>query len=297
MAPELLSAVEASLSAATGAQFKARSVAKASGGCIHSCFVLTGASQRCFARFFVKTNEQSFADAFAAEADGLEALGRAGVRVPTPVALGAHGAYAWLAMEYLELHPGNETGFEMLARALATVHSSQGEAYGWSRNNHIGATPQRNSRTADWSRFWRDERLLPQLQLAAANGHGALANSGERLCARLDSLLRGHQPAASLLHGDLWSGNASFLADGTPVLFDPAVYYGDAEADLAMTELFGGFSGRFYAAYREIRPLDPGYSTRKILYNLYHVLNHANLFGGGYAAQALRMMEQLLGNV
>lgn len=297
MAPELLSALEASLSAATGSQFNARSVTKASGGCIHNSFVLTGASGRNFARFFVKTNQQSFADAFAAEADGLSALARAGVRVPAPVAVGEHGAFAYLVMEYLELHSGDGTGFEKLAQALAMVHSSQGEAYGWSRNNYIGATPQRNNRTADWSRFWRDERLLPQLKLAAANGHGALAKTGERLCEQLDSLLSGYKPAASLLHGDLWSGNASFLADGTPVLFDPAVYRGDAEADLAMTELFGGFPHRFYAAYRDIRPLDAGYSTRKTLYNLYHILNHTNLFGGGYAAQALRMMEQLLGNV
>ena len=110
----------------------------------------------------------------------------------------------------------------------------------------------------------------------------------------LPRLLRGHAPAPSLLHGDLWAGNAAFLAGGTPVIFDPAVYYGDRETDLAMTELFGGFPEDFYAAYRAHAPLDSDYRARKTLYNLYHVLNHANLFGGGYAAQAENMMGVLL---
>jgi len=113
----------------------------------------------------------------------------------------------------------------------------------------------------------------------------------------LPGLLSGHAPGASLLHGDLWNGNAGFLADGTPVLFDPAVYWGDREADLAMTELFGGFPQVFYSAYAGAAPLDQGYSVRKTLYNLYHVLNHANLFGGGYAAQAEQMIERLLAEV
>ncbi len=130
--------------------------------------------------------------------------------------------------------------------------------------------------------------------LAAANGHRALEKNGERLRGKVEALLSGHEPPASLLHGDLWGGNAAFLPDGTPVLFDPAVYCGDAEADLAMTELFGGFAPGFYAAYRELRPVDSGYAVRKELYNLYHVLNHANLFGGGYVLQAKRAMENLV---
>ena len=122
-------------------------------------------------------------------------------------------------------------------------------------------------------------------------------SKGERLAAALHQLLSGWAPAASLLHGDLWDGNAGFLADGTPVLFDPATYFGDRETDLAMTELFGGFPPIFYSAYTKVAPLDRGYAVRKALYNLYHVLNHANLFGGGYAAQAERMMERLLAEV
>src|SRR5438105_3997232 len=134
--------------------------------------------------------------------------------------------------------------------------------------------------------------------LARKNGLGRdLVGKGERLAEALPRLLSQHAPAASLLHGDLWSGNSGFLADGTPVLFDPAVYCGDRETDIAMTELFGGFPQAFYSAYREAAPLDHAYAVRKTLYNLYHVLNHANLFGGGYAAQAETMIDRLLAEV
>jgi fructosamine-3-kinase len=139
---------------------------------------------------------------------------------------------------------------------------------------------------------------MPHLELAIKNGLGkALSRKGEQLAAALPQLLAGHAPSASLLHGDLWRSNAGFLADGTPVLFDPAVYFGDREADLAMTELFGGFPRDFYSAYGEVAPLDQAYAARKTLYNLYHVLNHANLFGGGYAMQAERMIDRLLAEV
>jgi fructosamine-3-kinase len=124
--------------------------------------------------------------------------------------------------------------------------------------------------------------------------HGRLQPLGDALLAALPRLFAGYAPAAALVHGDLWSGNAAFLADGSPVVFDPAAYYGDREVDLAMTELFGGFPAAFHTAYREAAPLADGYEMRRTLYNLYHVLNHANLFGGGYAAQAERMMERLL---
>ena len=171
----------------------------------------------------------------------------------------------------------------------------RGENYGWHRDNYIGATPQLNRRSASWADFWSKARLLPQLELARRKGLGKEPlRKGEQLAAALPQLLAGHSPAASLLHGDLWSGNAGFLADGAPLLFDPAVYCGDREADIAMTELFGGFPQAFYSAYREVAPLDRGYAVRKTLYNLYHVLNHANLFGGGYAAQAEGMIDRLL---
>jgi len=149
-----------------------------------------------------------------------------------------------------------------------------------------------------WVDFWRERRLGFQLKLASQNGYGSmLQRDGETLMARLGDFFADYRPVPSLLHGDLWGGNHGFLADGTPVIFDPAVYCGDREADLAMSELFGGFAPGFYAAYREAWPLDAGYAVRRTLYNLYHILNHANMFGGGYVAQAQRMMAQLLAQI
>jgi len=146
----------------------------------------------------------------------------------------------------------------------------------------------------DWIAFYRAWRLRPQFELARHNAAPrGLLRQGERLLERLEAFFPGYHPMPSLLHGDLWGGNHGY-ADGVPVLFDPAVYYGDREVDLAMTELFGGYPADFYAAYREAWPLDPGYRVRKPLYNLYHVLNHFNLFGGGYAAQAEAMVRRLL---
>ena len=288
MAPQLLSAIEAAVSQATGAAFGASSALAAAGGCIHRSFVLEGSN----GRYFVKTNERRFLDAFEAEADGLAALRQAGVRVPRAICRGGTGTEAFLVLEHLELRSGGDTGH--LGRALALLHASVGASHGWHRDNYIGASVQRNRPHQDWTAFFREERIRPQLELAARNGHRTLERPGEKLCERIETLLSGHRPEPSLLHGDLWGGNAASLADGTPVLFDPAVYYGDAEADLAMTELFGGFRPAFYAGYREIRPLDSGYAVRRELYNLYHVLNHVNLFGGGYTAQALSLMERLL---
>lgn len=247
-------------------------------------------------KYFAKVNERAQLDNFAAEADGLAALAGAGARVPSPLCRGEAGDEAFLVLEYLEMRGRGD--YAALGRALARVHAIRSEFFGWHRDNYIGRTPQLNRRSSSWSDFWRDSRLLPQLALASRSSLGAgLVKKGERLAAALPRLLAGHAPAASLLHGDLWGGNAGFLAGGAPVLFDPAVYWGDRETDLAMTELFGGFPPDFYSAYGEFAPLDQGYAARKTLYNLYHVLNHANLFGGGYAPQAERMIEQLLDQV
>lgn len=196
-------------------------------------------------------------------------------------------------LDYLEMRGNGD--YAALGRMLARVHSVHGEFFGWRRDNYIGSTPQPNRPSPSWSDFWRDSRLRPQLELGRENklDTGLLAK-GERLIEALPRLLSGHAPAPSLLHGDLWSGNAGFLADGAPVLFDPAAYWGDRETDLAMTELFGGFPRAFYSAYTEVAPLDRGYGVRKNLYQLYHVLNHANLFGGSYPRQAERMIDKLL---
>jgi fructosamine-3-kinase len=225
---------------------------------------------------FRKANEARFADAFAAEAQGLAALRAAGVRAPEPLAFGVQAGEAYLLVEYLELRKDGD--WQALGRMLAAQHRRHGTRFGWARDNFIGATPQQNGWLADWPTFFTERRLAPQLRLALENGFRLEPGNVVELLAQ-------HRPQPSLLHGDLWSGNAGFLADGSPVLFDPAVYYGDREADLAMTELFGGFPKAFYAAYEAAYPLEPGYALRKHLYNLYHLLNHLNLFGGGYLGQ------------
>jgi len=281
-------ALEAAAAAALGRRVKVESASSAAGGCIHACYaVVTDAG-----RLFVKLNTPRFADAFAAEADGLAALRAAGMRAPEPLAHGTADGHAYLALELLELGGGED--FVALGRALASLHRSSGERFGWARNNYIGASPQQNAPAANWIDFWRERRLSPQLRLALANGHREIKQPVERLCEALPELLAGHSPSASLLHGDLWRGNAGFLAGGVPVVFDPAVYRGDREADLAMSELFGGFPRTFYAAYEEAWPLDAGYRTRKHLYNLYHLLNHLNLFGGGYLGQVRATLGLLL---
>ncbi|MBI5626988.1 MAG: fructosamine kinase family protein [Nitrosomonadales bacterium] len=176
--------------------------------------------------------------------------------------------------------------------------SGTASQFGFAHKNFIGTTPQPNGWKNSWIDFWREQRLGFQLRLAKQNGYGSqLQTLGERLIDALPAFFENHTPQPSLLHGDLWRGNHSFLADGTPVIFDPAPYYGDRECDLAMTELFGGYPADFYAAYRAAFPLDEGYAVRKDLYNLYHILNHANLFGNGYARQAEQMMLRLLAEV
>jgi fructosamine-3-kinase len=262
------------------------------GGCIHQAATLEGPDD---ARFFAKLNEARFAASFAAEADGLLALAGAGMRVPKPIAQGAAEGRAFLVLEHLALGDGSDAAHRELGRRLARQHGHRGPHFGWPRDNFIGLTPQPNAPCASWVEFWQTRRLAPQLELARANGHdGPLRSLGAQVLDAVPRLLAGHDVAPALLHGDLWTGNAAFLRNGTPVVFDPAVYHGDPEADLAMTELFGGFPESFYEGYREVRAIAAGYRRRRILYNLYHVLNHLNLFGAGYAAQAVRMMERLL---
>ncbi len=244
-------------------------------------------------RFFVKTNAATRLAMFEAEAAGLVDLAAAdAIRVPQPFASGVAGSVSFLALEWLDIVAGGRDA--AMGRALAALHRPTADAHGWQRDNTIGTTPQDNTRTADWAEFFANRRIAPQLALAACNGHAELQRNGDSLLAAIPLLLAGHAPAPSLLHGDLWSGNAGRLRDGTPVVFDPAVYCGDRETDLAMCMLFGGFSSDFFAAYRDTWPLPPGHDLRRDLYNLYHVLNHANLFGGGYVAQSAGLVRRLL---
>ncbi len=261
------------------------------GGCINDAWKFSGEDGRCF---FVKTNSSGSEGMFAAEAAGLQEIIHSGsVIAPAPVCFGVAGSKAFLVLEYLAFGAGD--AWQRLGYELARMHRHTRTDYGWSKDNTIGSTPQINTPGSDWPEFWRKYRLGYQLQLARKNGYcGSLQQKGEQLLRLFPALFSAYTPPASLLHGDLWSGNQAVTPDGRPVIFDPAVYFGDREADIAMTELFGGFPSRFYAAYNEAWPLDEGYSVRRNLYNLYHILNHLNLFGGGYLHQAEQMMAQLL---
>lgn len=287
-------AIEAALCAAPAALHvpgpATASWSRASGNALASAWTLEVGTTR----LFVKIADARDIEALSAEAEGLQALADSGViRVPQVVACGRVEGAAFLAMEWLAIISGGRDA--ALGRALAALHAVTATRFGWHRDNTIGATTQSNTWDDDWARFFRDRRIAPQLALAATNGYtGRLQRDGERLLVALPALLEGHRPAASLLHGDLWSGNAGRLVDGAPVIFDPSVHYGDREADLAMTELFGGFRSDFYAAYREAAPLPPGHALRRTLYNLYHVLNHLNLFGAAYRPQAESMIGELL---
>lgn len=231
-----------------------------------------------------------------AEADGLARLARAGaIRVPRVLGMGDSGGQCWLELERFELREPDARAEARLGEALAALHAVTGPSFGLDRDNAVGASAQPNGPSGDWAEFWRDRRLGYQLSLAARNGYeGRLQERGIRLLESIPALLAGHEPRPSLLHGDLWAGNRGMLPDGTPVVFDPAVYYGDREADLAMTRLFGGFGPAFYAAYESAWPLPAGAGERRALYQLYHVLNHLNLFGGSYLAQAESLMDRLL---
>ncbi len=244
---------------------------------------------------FVKTGPRSAQDMFEAEAEGLDELASANaVRVPKAIAAGAADRDAFIAIEWLDFERATRDAERVLGEKLAALHRHTADRYGWHRDNTIGRTPQKNTWNDDWIEFFRAERLGFQLDLAATNGYGGeLQTLGRRLADDLDLLFDGYEPAASLLHGDLWGGNWA-VADGEPVIFDPAVYYGDRESDLAMTRLFGGFGPEFYAGYEDAWPLDDGAGARVDLYQLYHLLNHLNLFGGAYASSAVDALKRLV---
>lgn len=291
--------LERAIQDAIGEDFEVATVEAVGGGCIHTALKVNGETSEGKRSYFAKVNVAEKKALFAAEAEGLAALAKAGeVRVPAVVARGHEDEYAWLVLEWLDLAPLDARSAAALGEALARQHRAPQEKFGWTRDNFIGSTPQVNGWSEDWLPFWRDRRLHAQLRFAAHQRLPfKLIDRGERLVADCEAFFRTYTPARSLLHGDLWGGNASALAGGTPVIFDPAVYVGDREADLAMTELFGGFPKEMSAAYRASWALDDGYATRRDFYNLYHLLNHANIFFGDYVRQAERSIERLLAEI
>lgn len=286
----LIDQISQQIATATGGDFVCTNRQSIGGGCINSAFRIDGENSS----YFVKHNAAHMLDMFVAEAAGLQAMADTNtIRVPRPVCHGVADNQSYLVLEYLEF--GGGRSLSALGEQLAAMHRHTDEKFGFDIDNTIGATPQDNTRDNDWVSFWQQQRLGFQLQLANRNGCGSrLLNTGEQLIEQLPQFFTDYQPQPSILHGDLWGGNYSYTVDGQPVIFDPATYYGDREADVAMTELFGGFGRGFYDAYNSMWQLDAGYSVRKTLYNLYHVINHFNLFGGGYLGQAESMISRLL---
>lgn len=232
---------------------------------------------------------------FDLEAKGLALLGEGPLRVPRVLSTGSYSDVDCLILEAVQTGAPNADFFEQLGAGLADTHRQQTQSdFGWLWDNYLGTTVQPNQRHRNWVEFFRDERLVHQLQLARSRGLGSreLFKLGEKLCERLDRLLGLPEDPPSLLHGDLWNGNFLSSDAGSPVLIDPAVYYGRREADLAMPALFGGFPSSFWGAYQENWPLEGGWEDRLEIYKLYHLLNHLNLFGSGYLDACVEILRR-----
>jgi len=290
--PRDFSKLATEIGLASGTTLNRAPTARVYGGSISESYRWDGATGSMFVKLAAADNRT----AFEAEAAGLDELGEVGpIRVPKVLSVGATVCTSWIALEWIAFGARSRGADFLLGQRLAGLHRKTAVVFGWHRDNKIGSTPQLNGQSSDWVAFFRERRLRFQLDLARSNGYGdRLQQRGAALLDRLGEFFAGYQPLPSLLHGDLWDGNWSTDEHEQPVIFDPAVYYGDREADVAMTRLFGGFGAQFYSGYEASWPLDPGAPARTELYNLYHVLNHLNLFGSGYLQRALAMIDRLL---
>lgn len=270
-----------------------RSCESIGGGCIaNACRLETEEGT-----FFLKWSTRAVAKTFVSEAEGLRELKAANspLFIPDVIAVeeGTEQIPGLLLMEWIESGEKGSRFWEDFGRGLAVLHRSTTDRYGFHHDNFIGHLPQRNDWEEDWPTFFIQHRIEPQVSMARDRGvwHRGWDPYLERLIQSIDQILPA-SPEPSILHGDLWSGNFMVTRSGKAALIDPAVYYGHREADLAMTELFGGFNDRFYQAYREAWPLDDGYEKRRDLYNLYHLINHLNHFGGSYAHSVSGIIKQ-----
>lgn len=284
--------ISAAISTALDIEFYPQDIKIQSGGCINESVVLYGTDELAF---FIKLNHADLAEMFAAEAEGLEQLRQAqAIRIPKPICHGmSNPQQAFLAIEYIKL--SGRIDATRFGQQLARMHQYTENHFGWYRDNNLGSTPQPNDWYDDWVTFFRKQRLEHQINIAQKQGRAtAMVRSVKRLIEHLPEFFRDYTPQPSLLHGDLWSGNWGADQDNNPVIYDPAVYFGDREADLAMMELFGSPGRDFFEAYNDVWPIDSGYAVRRDLYNLYHLINHYNLFGGGYASQAEQVAQRLV---
>ena len=288
---ETWNTISAEISTLSGRSFMVESVRPVSGGDINQSFIISSHHNTAY---FVKLNEAAMLSMFEQEALSLNRLLNTDTfTIPVPLTHGIAQSYSYLVMSCHTIQSGGS--HYILGQKLAGLHRHTHSQHGWDHNNFIGTTMQRNSSSANWLDFWREQRLRPQFELAYQRGHSSkLSILADQLLSDLPRILEGHEPAPSLLHGDLWGGNVGFVAPDQPILFDPASYYGDRETDVAMTELFGGFQAEFYAGYTQTWPLPEDYRKRKPLYQLYHMLNHLNLFGSSYFGSCKRLINNLL---
>ncbi len=293
MSDSLWQAVKKSISDNTRYHLRDYRLARLSGGNINQAWHLSDREKQ----YFVKTNRGDLLYMFEAERAGLEEIHQSqAIRVPEVIGCGAVANHSFIVMEFLEI--GGIADDSLLAHQLASMHRCTRDQFGFHIDNTIGSTAQINTNDESWVEFWRTQRLGFQLDLAVKNRlDREMIARGEALSEVVAQFFSSYRPVASLLHGDLWSGNWGADNGGNPIIFDPACYYGDHEADLAMMELFGQPGRRFFDAYDEVFSIDAGYTTRRDLYNLYHILNHANLFGGHYSSSARNLIDKLLAAV
>jgi protein-ribulosamine 3-kinase len=277
------------ISSSIGRSFDAKQRVSIGGGCISESFRLSDG----YIDFFVKRHHASMAGMFESECKALEQLAATRTLcVPKPLGWGESEGYAWLVTDYLEMQSCVGDPQRELGKQLARLHRIRQPYFGWCRDNTIGRTPQPNPRSDDWVAFWRDHRLGWQFDLARRRGRGFAGS--DQLVGVLEVFFTDYEPIPSLLHGDLWSGNMAALKSGVPVVFDPASYYGDAEAEFGMVDMFGGFTDDFYRGYAAEKPFAAGFDSRRDLYRLYHELNHFNLFGSTYASSCESTINRLL---
>ena len=273
------------ISQATGQLFICEHARVAQGGDSHACYIIHDHQHR----FFVKTRPYDDTQQLSHEAEGLTELG--GTQCVLTPSVICHGVtrdespeMEYLVLSYVKFITPSQDAYQRLGEQLANLHLYNGySSYGWPHDNYIGLSIQRNGRKSDWAAFFAECRIGSMLERLAEQGHYIV--SIDNFVDDTKQYFSHHQPHLSLLHGDLWHGNVGFCHRG-PVVFDPAIYVGDSESDLAMAELFGGFPADFFHAYAEVKPISRHYAERKLFYQLYHILNHGLLFGGHYLAQA-----------
>ncbi|WP_286235795.1 fructosamine kinase family protein [Thalassotalea sediminis] len=259
------------------------------GGDINQCFLVSGQKQR----YFVKINDKSVLEHFEAEAYSLNKIRESEcIACPEVITTGIAFDRAFLVLNVIDFHQPSNKVWRLFGKQLAEMHkhTTHGQ-FGWQQDNVIGSTLQTNRWSSNWRQFFAEQRIGWQLQLLTEKS--IVLGDIDFITDTCHQILLNHQVKPCLLHGDLWRGNVGF-SHQQPVIFDPASYYGDREADIAMTELFGAFPEAFYQSYHEYYPLPPAYDVRKHVYNLYHVLNHANLFGGVYIDQSKACIHRIL---